>query len=77
MGLIEYIIFDSVTCCVCCVIVYFINDIKSYHKIQLIPNINNEDNEDNSDKLSDKTLNNEKIQLLQPIKQQPQSFIII
>jgi hypothetical protein len=77
MGLIEYIIFDSVTCCVCCVIVYFINDIKSYHKIQLIPNINNEEHENNLDNSSDKILNNEKIQLLQPIKQQPQKFIII
>ena len=69
MGLFEYIVFDCVTCCVCCVIVYFINDMKSYDKIQLIPN------EDKSDK--SENLYNENIRLLQPIKEQPYSFIIL
>ena len=67
MGPIEYIVFDGVTCFVCCVIFYFINDMKSYDKIQVIP----------IEDKSYKSLNTENITLLQPIKEQPQSFIIL
>ena len=81
MGIVECCIFDSITCIIGCIIVYFLNDIKAYDKIQFIPNGDNDDNDnsDDEDKLNNKDniLTFENIKLLHPIKDQPQTFIIL
>ena len=81
MGVVEFCVFDGITCIIGCIVVYFINDIKAYDKIQLIPNGDNDDNDnsDDEDKLNntDNIVTFENIKLLHPIKDQPQLFIIL